>query len=188
MKRRDFLKLTSAAVASAAVPDLAAAAAAPSGIDLGGRRYWPLQNFNSLWLVQGHENLKLDLRSIDHYRAACWMLRDRRENQYRAASLWLLHSAALIQAIVTHLYGHVPLHIHSGFRTHKTNHVVGGATRSMHLEDARGMFYAMDIHVPHLDADRLGQIALFARQGGVGIYRRKGFVHIDVGRPRSWIK
>lgn len=159
-----------------------------SPYNLGGRKYWPLRKFNALWLKRGREEVLLDLRQAEHYKAACWILRDRQQNLARAASPWLLRSAALIQSIVTHVYAHRPLIITSGFRTPSTNSKCGGVPRSLHLADYRGLFFAMDIRIEGLSAHQLGQIALFARQGGVGIYPHKNFVHIDVGKPRTWIK
>lgn len=72
--------------------------------------------------------------------------------------------------------------INSGYRTPQYNKQVGGAAHSQHCY---GM--AADVTVRgHTPAE----VAAFARSimpdwGGVGIYAKKGFTHIDVREKRS---
>ncbi|MBV1799977.1 YcbK family protein [Siccirubricoccus sp. G192] len=69
----------------------------------------------------------------------------------------------------------------SGYRTAATNAAVDGAGDSQHLRAG-----ALDLHVP---AERLvgfGETALAMARGGVGIYARRGFVHLDSGPVRRW--
>lgn len=86
----------------------------------------------------------------------------------------------VLETIRTH-FG-TPVVIHSGYRTPQYNAKVGGVAHSQHCY---GM--AADISVK-------GQVpagvAAFARSimpdwGGVGIYSKKGFTHIDVREKRS---
>ncbi len=188
VSRRDFLKATIASAAALSLDQSFARSMPDYGGDfLQGRRLWPnFQSFNHLWLARNKDSFKLDVSNINHYKAACWILRDWRENECKAASLWLLRTVSLVQAIITEIHRHEPLYVHSGYRTERTNTKVGGVEHSMHLADERGMFYAMDVSSRSLSVDVLGRIALHAKQGGVGIYRGKGFVHIDVGIPRTW--
>lgn len=75
-----------------------------------------------------------------------------------------------------------PVVIHSAYRTPQYNTKVGGVAHSQHCY---GM--AADISVRgHAPAE----VAAFARQimpdwGGVGIYAKKGFTHIDVRETKS---
>ena len=75
-----------------------------------------------------------------------------------------------------------PVVIHSGYRTPQYNAKVGGVAHSQHCY---GM--AADISVKDQTS---AAVAAYARQlmpdwGGVGIYAKKGFTHIDVREKRS---
>lgn len=72
--------------------------------------------------------------------------------------------------------------IHSAYRTPQHNAKVGGAAHSQHCYGT-----AADISVKGRTP---AEVASFARQimpdwGGVGVYARKGFTHIDVREKKS---
>jgi uncharacterized protein YcbK (DUF882 family) len=74
----------------------------------------------------------------------------------------------------------------SGYRSratnahlHETGH--GVAEHSLHMEGR-----AMDVRLKGCPLERLRELALAARKGGVGYYPRSNFVHIDTGRVRTW--
>jgi uncharacterized protein YcbK (DUF882 family) len=74
----------------------------------------------------------------------------------------------------------------SGYRSPKTNAALhsqsnGVAENSLHL---KGM--ATDLHLPGRSLASLRNAALSLRAGGVGYYPASQFVHVDVGRVRSW--
>lgn len=80
-----------------------------------------------------------------------------------------------------------PFEIISGYRSPATNASLrakstGVAKRSYHM---RGK--AVDIRLPCCDLDRLHRQALQLRGGGVGLYRRSKFIHVDVGPVRQWV-
>jgi uncharacterized protein YcbK (DUF882 family) len=69
----------------------------------------------------------------------------------------------------------------SGYRTAASNSLAEGAPDSQHLRAA-----AIDIAVP---ASRMGDVAAAAialGRGGVGLYRARGFLHLDSGPTRRW--
>ncbi len=79
-----------------------------------------------------------------------------------------------------------PFEIISGYRSPATNARLaansnGVAKRSYHM---RGM--AVDIRLPGRRLVDLRTVARDLRLGGVGFYRRSGFVHLDTGRVRFW--
>ena len=80
-----------------------------------------------------------------------------------------------------------PLEIFSGARCPKRNRIVGGASRSLHLEGL-----AADIAWPKLHSDRLWLIHFASQQfTGLGFY--PGFLHVDRrdrdGRdPSVWVQ
>lgn len=75
-----------------------------------------------------------------------------------------------------------PVVIHSGYRTPQYNAKVGGVAHSQHCYGT-----AADITVK---GQTPAAVAAYARQlmpdwGGVGVYAKKGFTHIDVREKRS---
>lgn len=74
----------------------------------------------------------------------------------------------------------------SGYRSPKTNAKLaangnGVAKKSYHM---RGM--ASDIRAQGVDLRHLHKAAKALKVGGVGIYERSNFVHVDVGPVRYW--
>jgi uncharacterized protein YcbK (DUF882 family) len=79
---------------------------------------------------------------------------------------------------------HQPIHVNSGYRTFATNwNTEGSALNSRHV-----LGRAVDITVPGVTLARLAGMASVFGQGGVGMYLNKGFVHVDTGEERVWIK
>ena len=84
------------------------------------------------------------------------------------------------------LGSHAPFEIISAYRSPSTNAMLrarsdGVAKNSYHL---RAM--AIDIRLKDVSLDRLHQVAVAMKQGGVGIYHQSDFVHVDVGPVRYW--
>ncbi len=81
---------------------------------------------------------------------------------------------------------HKEFHIISGYRSPKTNHLLrtrshGVAKHSLHMQGK-----AIDIRVPGYDIHRLQRAAKSLKAGGVGLYTKSNFVHVDTGRVRYW--
>ena len=79
-----------------------------------------------------------------------------------------------------------PFELISGYRSPATNSALrnqghGVAENSLHT---KGM--AADIRIPGRNLILLRKAALSLKAGGVGYYPESQFVHIDVGRVRSW--
>jgi uncharacterized protein YcbK (DUF882 family) len=73
-----------------------------------------------------------------------------------------------------------------GYRTPWSNeflrtHGHGVASHSLHMQAM-----AIDIRVPGIPTAQLRDAALALHRGGVGYYATSDFVHVDVGRVRSW--
>jgi uncharacterized protein YcbK (DUF882 family) len=69
----------------------------------------------------------------------------------------------------------------SGYRTHQSNAAVEGAADSQHLKAA-----AIDVQLSPTRLVGFSEVALALHHGGVGVYARRGFVHIDSGPVRHW--
>ena len=74
----------------------------------------------------------------------------------------------------------------SGYRAPETN--AARARQSRRVSRARlhmsGM--AADVRLPGQDSVGLARLAAEMQIGGVGLYRRDGFVHLDCGPARRW--
>lgn len=98
-----------------------------------------------------------------------------------------------------------PVHVLSGYRSMVHNRVVGGASRSVHLlttplpgRPVRSKTMAAAADVTARGASTM-QVARWAfdhrrvmpgleahQRGGIGVYMRSGFVHVDTGPHRDW--
>jgi len=117
------------------------------------------------------------LKQIDH------VLRDHRNGEVHPISPQLLDT---LFALSSSLNTREPFEIISGFRSPSTNarlrqegHAV--AEHSLHMDGL-----AVDIRVADRALPTLRNAALSLKAGGVGYYPTDRFVHVDVGRVRSW--
>ena len=177
--RRDFLGLC--AVTAAASLSLSTAIA---GLD---RLVNPGQNLSFYNL---HTDEYLDVcycRNGKYDRAALkkidYILRDHRTGEVKAIDAQLLD---LLHTISLKTRSSSPFHVISGYRSRATNSMLrqkrkGIASKSLHM---RGK--AIDIRLPGFSTNRLRDVAIAVKGGGVGYYRKADFVHVDVGRVRFW--
>lgn len=176
MSRRTFLQLSAAYAAAVASP-----------LVLGAPRY-----YGALWLKRDDTELRINYLTptgqlnAQHYKAACWMLRDVRLNKVGFVSLRLLETVSWMQTYLTQHHIQHPFLVHSGLRMPSTNKMAEGARASMHLPDERGYFRAMDISMDAVDSKHLAALAAYAHQGGIGFYPGKNFIHVDTGNIRYW--
>lgn len=117
------------------------------------------------------------LAKIDH------ILRDHRSGETKPIDVRLLD---LLHTLARTLGTEKPYHVISGYRSRETNEFLrargeGVAAGSLHLVGK-----AVDVRVPGLALRDLYRAAVKLGGGGVGIYPRSDFVHIDVGRVRTW--
>jgi uncharacterized protein YcbK (DUF882 family) len=176
--RRDFLKLGLLGSLGAVLPSAAFALTSGDGIERGLEFYNTHTNERlrtTYW--SGGSYLSSSLDDIN------FILRDFRANEIKAIDTRLLD---LLHRLHTSLDTSEPFHVISGYRTAATNALLhaaseGVAVHSLHID---GM--AIDIRVPGRDLTVLRRAALALQGGGVGYYPRSDFVHVDVGRVRTW--
>lgn len=94
----------------------------------------------------------------------------------------LLHLNFAMQIALGRLVGPRPMVLFSGYRTAATNRAVGGSFPNIHGEGA-----ADDFIYEGLTLAENHRFAQLFQIGGLGLYPRRGSLHKDVGRRRSWI-
>lgn len=114
-----------------------------------------------------------------------YFLRDFRDEEVHEMKPGLIELLSNIQHL---LETDEPLIVNSGYRSPKTNAMLrrrshGVARNSLHI---RGM--ATDFHVKGRSVNKVARAARSLKGGGVGAYQGSHFVHVDVGRVRSWYR
>ena len=79
-----------------------------------------------------------------------------------------------------------PCHVISGYRSPATNAKLHAASAGVASGSLRMRGMAIDIRLPRIERCAFAGGALEMRRGGVGYYPAPDFVHVDVGRVRSW--
>lgn len=111
------------------------------------------------------------------------ILRDHRNDQVSPIAPRLLD---LLYRLHARFDTTMPFQVYSGYRSPSSNSHLreagsGVAKRSLHME---GM--AIDLCMEGIALDDLRRAAMELRAGGVGYYPDSHFVHLDIGRVRSW--
>ncbi|NND90741.1 MAG: DUF882 domain-containing protein [Granulosicoccus sp.] len=111
------------------------------------------------------------------------LMRDRRANVATTMDNTLYDQLLCLQLAVG---SSEPVHVLSGYRTPETNAKLrrrspGVAKYSLHMEGR-----AADIYIPGVPVTQLQKAALDMQAGGVGLYSKSSFVHIDTGDVRHW--
>jgi uncharacterized protein YcbK (DUF882 family) len=94
----------------------------------------------------------------------------------------LLHQLALAAHCEPHF------EIISGYRSAESNNKMsaragsGVAKKSLHMQGR-----AIDVRLKNCPCSTLRDLALAAKQGGVGYYAKSDFVHLDTGSFRTWV-
>ena len=112
-----------------------------------------------------------------------YIMRDVRTDDIKQIDTDLLD---LIHKLSLKLKTDGPFHILSGYRSPKTNSLIV----KQFERTAKNRFHtkgqAVDIRLPGLRASKLRRAAFELREGGIGFYPRRKFVHVDVGPVRYW--
>ncbi|MEO3428106.1 DUF882 domain-containing protein [Pelagibius sp. CAU 1746] len=181
LTRRRFLTGTAAGAAALStvtlLPDLAFAAK-----ELPGTRSLDFHNLHTGEEV-GATYLRDGILQPEGLQRLNHALRD-----WRTGEVWEMDPKLLdlLYALRRRMDSKAPFELISGYRSPKTNATLasnsnGVAKRSLHM---RGM--ATDIRLPERDLKALHKTARALQVGGVGLYSKSGFVHVDTGRVRYW--
>ncbi len=205
--RRQFLKTTALAVLSA--PTILATTGTGSAIAKGngsarvsmidGAKSTPTQGAvaqlpanasRRLHLVNEHTGDDVDVVYFTHglyiYENLArlnHLMRDRRANVATQMDTTLLNQLFLLRQ---ELGTDEPVHVLSGYRTPETNAKLRRRSKrvakySLHMEGR-----AADIYIPGFTVKKIHRTASGLKAGGVGLYTRSNFVHMDTGQVRHW--
>lgn len=175
MRRREFLRY-SVAGATVCMPFVARAAQAQDVRRLSFHHLHTDEKLSAVYWADGafDESACAD---IDH------VLRDWRQNEVIQIDRALLNQLHRLSQTVG---SNRQFQVICGYRAPKTNTDLrqqgrGVAKRSLHM---RGR--AIDIAVAGVPIAELNGAARSLRAGGVGLYSKTGFIHVDTGRVRYW--
>lgn len=204
--RRDFLHLAGAgaialgwpalAHASAATPASPGPSTAPAAASTPVARPYPLgaapPPLFDLWMVrmdtgeEYRETYAQDGRLVvPGYNRLCHALRDLREvpaSQVVRMDVKLLNLLFATQQWMKVHKQQRPLVITSAYRSRRTNGQIEGAAKNSMHQDGK----AVDFYIDGLPVKRLADLVTFFREGGVGMYPDRHFVHVDTGELRFW--
>jgi uncharacterized protein YcbK (DUF882 family) len=177
LSRRRLLGLGTAAAAAALVPARSWAALPPaSDRTLAFHNTHTSESLTATYWRNGTADHGA-LTEIDH------ILRDFRTGDIFKMDVKLLD---LLSELHRRTGSKQPFQIISGYRSPKTNSMLasessGVATHSLHMDGK-----AIDIRLADVPLKTLHDTAVAMKLGGVGIYPRSNFVHVDTGRVRYW--
>jgi uncharacterized protein YcbK (DUF882 family) len=174
--RRGFLKTCGFVVANVVVPTAFAKITLPNERKLNFYHLHTGEKLTATYWADGNY-VADELKQINY------LLRDFRSEEVFPIDRNLLD---LLYVLKQNVDRGRAFHIISGYRSPATNAMLrkkskGVARRSLHM---RGM--AIDIRLPGCDLTTLRRAALSMKKGGVGYYPKSNFIHVDVGRVRTW--
>lgn len=182
IQRRNFMKYGFAGVVGAVVPFLSvgrslAASDKNSAWRVSFRHAHTGESFSGVYRV-GDKYLP------EAFERLSYVLRDFRTHEVFPMDPHVLDIISIIQK-KTSSYDN--LQILSGYRSPKTNAMLGSKTRGVASNSFHMYGQAIDIRIPGYSTKKLCNVARSLQAGGVGYYPRSGFVHVDTGKVRTWV-
>ncbi len=177
--RRQFLKLGVQASLSVMIPLPLSAAINPESSPDRKLAFYNTHTKEALE-VSYFKNGKYDQTALDRIN---FILRDHRTGEVRPIDRNLLNLLTLVASRTNSMD---PFHVISGYRSPATNAMLrkistGVSKKSLHLTGK-----AIDIRLPQYNTLALRDLCVGLKCGGVGYYSKSNFVHLDMGRVRTW--
>ncbi|MEQ8347359.1 MAG: DUF882 domain-containing protein [Sneathiellaceae bacterium] len=119
----------------------------------------------------------------DALRQVNQLMRDRRSHEVIEMSPRLLDLLFLVHR---QLDTRNPIEIVCGYRSPTTNAKLAKKSKSVAKNSYHTRGMAVDVRVRDRSARQIYKVAKALHVGGVGYYGKSGFVHLDVGPPRTW--
>jgi uncharacterized protein YcbK (DUF882 family) len=89
-------------------------------------------------------------------------------------------------AVARRLDADAAFQVISGYRAPETNAANARRSRRVSRVSLHMSGMAADVRLPGRDSFGIARLAAQMQTGGVGLYRRDGFVHLDCGPARRW--
>ncbi|EAR62145.1 DUF882 domain-containing protein [Neptuniibacter caesariensis] len=134
------------------------------------------ESINSTFLAGGEYQYD-SLADLNH------VLRDHRTDQAMNMDKQLL---LLLNELQQTFGEHNPIHVISAYRSPKTNAMLSQKNSKVAKKSYHMKGQAIDIRIPGVELKDLHKASLDLKAGGVGLYTRSNFIHLDVGRVRRW--
>jgi uncharacterized protein YcbK (DUF882 family) len=174
--RRTFLFFAAAAGSTLVIrPDVSSAAESATRI-LALHSRWSNENFVGPFYERG-SYLPDALTEIDH------LFRDRHNDSIHRIDVRLLD---LLHAFKQRTGYRSSFEVVCGYRSASTNRMLRKKSRRVAKDSLHIKGQAVDVRFYGLPIAEAHQIALDMQAGGVGYYPKQDFIHLDVGRVRSW--
>jgi len=166
--------LFAAAAGALAVPRLAFAAGATRSLAV--ERIQTGETFDGIFWRDGRHD-RAALRQLD------WVFRDPSAEEATPMDPRLFD---LMHAMAVRLESQEAYQVISGYRAPETNAARARQSRNVSTVSLHMSGMAADVKLPDRASIGLARLAAEANIGGVGLYRRDGFVHLDCGPARRW--
>ncbi|MBL8702989.1 MAG: DUF882 domain-containing protein [Alphaproteobacteria bacterium] len=111
------------------------------------------------------------------------LLRDANDNSFHQIDTALIELMARMQRT---LDTRQALEVVSGYRSPRSNAVARRSDRRVAVNSFHMQGKAVDIRVQGHSLGQLRRAAVSLQAGGVGTYRNRDFLHLDVGPVRTW--
>jgi len=112
-----------------------------------------------------------------------WLFRDPSLNEATPMDPRLFD---LMYTLASRLDASEPFQVISGYRAPETNAARARQSRRVSRVSLHMSGMAADLRLPGRDSLAMARLAAEMQIGGVGLYRRDGFVHLDCGPARRW--
>ena len=177
LPRRAFVRLAGKLIPGAAAVMLAGRL--PASVQVRDLKFRHTHTGESLTLRRGSDGAfdAEGLDSVDHF------LRDFRTGGVHPIDRGVLE---FLQDVHRATGSRGVFEVISGYRSPQTNAMLRGksqgvASKSLHLQGR-----AIDVRLTDVASDKLRDVAIGLKRGGVGYYDQADFVHLDTGRFRTW--
>ncbi len=174
INRRQFLSAAALTVTALALPTMGWATGTPRSLS-----FYHTHTGEKLDIAYGKAGLynQKALERINYF------LRDFRTGEVHPIDPELLD---ILSVVRKNFGGQGTIEVISGYRSPKTNQQLRSksskvAKRSLHMDGK-----AIDIRITGLQTRKIQQCAINMQCGGVGLYTKSDFVHLDTGRVRTW--
>ena len=174
--RRGFLAAAVAGATALAAPPAVAQVFANGARALGIRRVQTGENFSGVYWRDG----RYDRGALDRLN---WVLRDPGMEEATPMDPRLFDVLASVQARMGSDEAYLVI---SGYRAPETNAARARQSRRVSRVSLHMSGMAADVQLPGRGSLQLARVAAEMQLGGVGLYRRDGFIHLDCGPARRW--